>query len=136
MAAAHHDERDVHQQAHEGEQHRRADDHEHVVGGEPAKLGDGREDMPSVGKEHLVKPFGPAHALLDGRLELDGLLVIELGRGVRDADAVGGAERGELDVLREGVEVPAVHALDDLLRTRDSPNPRRRTRCRRSCGRC
>ena len=34
--------------------------------------------------------------------------------GVADADAVDGAERRELNILSEGMEVPAPHALDDL----------------------
>ena len=88
-------------------------------------IAEGRLDqMLTVGKEHLVEALGPAHTLLPGRLERHGLLVKELCRRITDADAVNGAERGELNVLGQRVELPAVHALnntggDEVARTRD-----------------
>ena len=79
----------------------------------------------TVGKEHLVEALGPTHALFPGRLKRHGLFVKELRRRITDADAVNGAERGELDILGQRMELPAVHALDhagrnEIARTRDS----------------
>ena len=94
------------------EHHARRDSHKHVIGGEAA-VGDAAHKVASVGEEDLIEALGPPHALDPGGLEGERLLVEELGRHKADLDAVGGAEGGELDVLRERVEVPAVHAADD-----------------------
>ena len=80
--------------------------------------------MLTVGKEHLVKALGPAHTLLPGCLERHGLLVKELRRRIANANTVNSAERSELNVLGQRVELPAVHALnntggDEVARTRD-----------------
>lgn len=112
--AAYRDERHVDKQAHEGQQHRRTDDHEHVVGRKPMELADGLEHMASVGEQHLVKALCPTHALLDRGLERDRLFIEELSRRVPDPNAVDGAERRELDILGQRVEIPALHALDEL----------------------
>ena len=71
------------------------------------------DQMLAVGKKDLVEALGPAHALFPGRLKRHRLLVKELRRRITDADAVNGAERGELDVLGQCMELPAVHALDN-----------------------
>ena len=89
-------------------------------------IAEGRLDQVlTISKEHLVETLGPAHALLPGRLKRHGLLVKELRRRITDADAVNGAERGELDVLGQRMKLPTVHALDnaggdEVARTRDS----------------
>ena len=105
----------VHEGGDERQDVARRDGHQHVIGAE-ALLADTMDQVSHIREEHLVEALSPAHALGPGTLKVDRLFVIELGRGVCDADAVGGAERRELDVLREGVEVPAVHALDDARR--------------------
>ena len=71
------------------------------------------DQMLTVGKEHLVKALGPAHALFPGRLKRHGLFVKELRRRITDANAVNGAERGELNILSQRMELPTVHALDN-----------------------
>ena len=89
-------------------------------------VAEGRLDkMLAIGKEHLVEALGPTHALFPGRLKRHGLFVKELRRRIANANAVDSAERGELNVLSQRVELPAVHALDHarrdkVTRTRDS----------------
>ena len=83
------------------------------------------DQMLTVGKEHLVKALGPAHTLLPGCLERHGLLVKELRRRIANANTVNSAERSELNVLGQRVELPTVHALDnaggdEVARTRNS----------------
>ena len=67
----------------------------------------------TVGKEYLVEALSPAHTLFPGRLKRHGLFVKELRRCIANANAVDGAERGELNVLSQRVELPTVHALDN-----------------------
>ena len=101
-----------------------SDGHKHVVGGK-AMIAEGRLDQVlTIGKEYLVKALSPTHALFPGRLKRHGLFVKELRRCITDANAMDGAERGELNVLSQRVELPAVHAFDhagrnEIARTRD-----------------
>ena len=79
----------------------------------------------TVGKEHLVEALSPTHALLPRSLECHGLFIKKLRRCITDANTVNGTERGELNVLSQRVELPAVHTLDhagrnEVARTRDS----------------
>ena len=82
-------------------------------------MADSMEEVPAVREEHLVEALGPTQALHPAGFEGNGLLVEELGRRIANLDVVRAAECGELDVLRKRVEVPPVHALDDL--ARDEP---------------
>ena len=77
-------------------------------------IAEGRFDQVlTVGKKHLVEALGPAHALFPGRLKRHGLLVKELRRRIANANTVNSAERSELNVLGQRVELPTVHALDN-----------------------
>ena len=80
-------------------------------------IAEGRLDqMLTVGKEHLVETLSPTHTLLPGRLKRHGLLVKELRRRIANTNAVNSAERGELNILGQRMELPAVHALNNASR--------------------
>ena len=78
----------------------------------------------TIGKEHLVEALGPAHTLFPRGLKRHRLLIKELCRRIANADTVDGAERGELNVLGQRMELPAMHTLnharrDQVTRTRN-----------------
>ena len=123
--SAHDEEGRVGEHGDQGQQHTRGDRHEHVVGGKAMVAEDRLDQVLTVSKEHLVEALGPTHALFPGRLKRHGLFVKELRRRIANANAVNGAERGELNVLGQRVELPTVHALDnaggdEVARTRNS----------------
>ena len=100
----------VDEKARDGKEHCRGDGHEHVVARELAVVAveDALEQVLAVLEEHLVKALCPAHALAPRILERGGLLVVDVGvAAVPDADAVGDAVGGELDVLGHEVVDPA-----------------------------
>lgn len=107
-------ERAVREHGREGQEHARGDRHEHVVGGKAMEHPDGLDQMLSIRKEHLVKAFGPTHALFPRGGKGDRLLIEKLRGGETDLHAVNRTERGKLNVLGKGVELPSVHTLDDL----------------------
>ena len=102
----------IHERGDERQDHAWSDGHEQVIGSE-LLLADAVGKVARIAEEDLVEALRPAHALNPGCLERDRLLIEELCRCVADLDVVRGAERRELDVLREQVEIPAVHAADD-----------------------
>ena len=89
-------------------------------------VAEGRLDQVlTIRKEHLVEALSPTHTLLPRRLKRHGLFVKELRRRIANANAVDSAERGELNILSQRVELPAVHAFDntgrnEIARTRYS----------------
>ena len=121
---AHDEEGRVGEHGDQGQQHARSDGHKHVIGGK-AMVAERRFDkMLAIGKKDLVEALGPAHTLLPRGLKRHGLLVKELRRRIADANTVNSAERGELDILGQRMELPPVHAFDnargdEVARTRD-----------------
>ena len=97
-----------------GEQEGGHHGHAHVIAGEAA-LAHAFDQAEAVLAEHLEEPSGPPQPLPPGLAEGGRLLVIEHCVGAEaDGPALEDVVDGELDVLGEQVEHPAVGAFDDL----------------------
>ena len=102
----------------DGQQHCRADGHQHVVACEARTLGIGEntlDQLPAIPKEYLVKALCPTEALVPRITECQRLLVVEHSCwGVGNSTATNDRGSGEFDILGEHMVLPAAHLIDDL----------------------
>ncbi|CDB33093.1 unknown [Eggerthella sp. CAG:209] len=108
----------------DGQQHSRANGHQHVVACETRTLRVGEntlDQLPAISKEHLIKAFCPTEALIPRVAECQRLFVVEhSGRRIGNSTTADDRGSGKFDIFSEHMVLPAAHLIDDLRADKES----------------